>query len=369
MRDEICTPGAPRRGSCRAVCIEKNARVSYRVSTRSAATRQSRDGDRQSAPWMRFDRPARRRRCVVVPLELVVISDRASAGCRREMRGRGPAGDGSRDPRGVRVDVVPVRRWRGRERVRVRGVRRERAAPPEIPDVRDDGVVEFSRVRAPRLRPRVRRKLRLRRRGRRRRRRALRRRPRRRPEPRTRVPRRRHTRRRPLRLLTQRLDQLHPIRGVRPQRPLRRDPPPPPRATRPRRRATRRPPRATRRVPRRAPLRRGDDQSAHLRARRRARSPSSAVVAAGGSAGLREPRTLALLLLTSILGLAPYAYVVFASGRGDGGTSPPGSWGATHEAAGWRHARDARRARDVSTLLRRRSWRTIARCWACTGTR
>ena len=60
-----------------------------------------------------------------------------------------------------------------------------------------------------------------------------------------------------------------------------------------------------------------------------------AVVAAGGSVGLREPRTLALLLLTPILGLAPYAYVVFASGRGEGGTSPPGSWGATHEAAGF----------------------------------
>ena len=60
-----------------------------------------------------------------------------------------------------------------------------------------------------------------------------------------------------------------------------------------------------------------------------------AVVAAGGSVGLHEPRRLALLLLTSILGLAPYAYVVFASGRGDGGTSPPGSWGATHEAAGF----------------------------------
>ena len=59
------------------------------------------------------------------------------------------------------------------------------------------------------------------------------------------------------------------------------------------------------------------------------------VVVAGGSVGLHEPRRLALLLLTSILGLAPYAYVVFASGRGDGGTSPPGSWGATHEAAGF----------------------------------
>ena len=96
--------------------------------------------------------------------------------------------------------------------------------------------------------------------------------------------------------------------------------------------ARRAPPRATRRVPRRAPLRCGDDQSAHLRARRRARRRRRLLPPADPSS--HEPRH------------SPFSYSRpyrtravrvrgFRVRSRRWRTSPPGSWGATHEAAGF----------------------------------
>jgi hypothetical protein len=59
------------------------------------------------------------------------------------------------------------------------------------------------------------------------------------------------------------------------------------------------------------------------------------VLASGRDAGLWRPLPLAAMFLAPLVGLAPYAYLPFAAGRGLDGSSTPGAWGATHTLDGF----------------------------------
>ena len=141
-RDEMCTPRASRKWVSSRLYREERARIL--ASARSARRHANLffDGDRQSAPWMRFDDRSSAENDVDAVLVFVmmrartrvVTSDRASAGADARSA-TGPAGDGSRDPRGVHLDVVPAA-----AHLRALPRRVPRAAQGRgIPDVRDDG--------------------------------------------------------------------------------------------------------------------------------------------------------------------------------------------------------------------------------------
>ena len=59
------------------------------------------------------------------------------------------------------------------------------------------------------------------------------------------------------------------------------------------------------------------------------------VLATGRDAGLWRPKSLAAMFIAPLAGLVPYAYIVYASGRGLDGSSTPGAWGATHTLSGF----------------------------------